>query len=134
MEPFVFGIVFSAIFWTFWSLWCRNLVKKIDVKSWFLLFRLVFLLYIWIQRPKKPLRHFNFAILHITPLFSMNSCRILKILDRKIPSEKPSKSRAKDNSFVFIIETYYNMSVNVFFQYIKNNTIVFPSLHIIHGL
>ena len=42
-KPLRDGVVFSA---TFWSFRCQNWVKTFEVKSWFLLFKLVFWIYI----------------------------------------------------------------------------------------
>ena len=82
-------------------------------------FKLVFLLYIWIQHPKKPLRHFDCVRLPIKLLFSMNFCRILEKLDWKNPPENPSKSRTKDNDV-------YRTNIDPFWRGLNFLRCVFP--------
>ena len=83
-----YGVVFSVTFWIFR---CQNPVEKFEVKPWFLLFKVVFWLYIWIQHPVKPLGHLDCGgITHQT-------CDFNKFLPdfREIRQEKPTEKTSK---------------------------------------
>lgn len=89
------GVGFSV---TFWSFWWWNPAGKFGVKSWFVLFKLVFWLYIWIQNPKKTPRSLLLCrVTHQTCDFNefLPNFREIRL---KNPPEKLPKSLTKDNS------------------------------------
>lgn len=57
---------------------------KIEVKSWFVVFKMVFSLHIWIQHPEKPLERFDCAKINYE---TCDSNKLLPNFDKKNPPE-----------------------------------------------